>query len=491
MDEIRFVDTTLRDGHQSLWAEGLLTGMILPIAERMDQAGFEAIELVAPSFFKKACREFREDIWERIRLVRRRVTETPLRGIRNRYMAGFQLTPACASQLWLERLAANGIRELRSSDPSNTAANWAAMVRSANEVGVATIINLTFSESPKHTDDYYIERARQAAALHPARICIKDPGALLTPERTRTLVPAVLGVVGAIPVEFHTHCITGLGPLCCYEAIKLGIRSINTALPPLANGSSNPSLFAVARNARALGYRTAVDEEGLKPVVDHFNCIAKREGFAPGEVREYDSCHYHHQVPGGMISNFRFQLGKLGMAHRLGAVLEETAQVRRELGYPIMVTLYSQFVGVQAAMNVILGERYKEVTDELIHYALGTWGEEESSSIDDDIKDKILNRPRARELKDRPGPELTLQQFRAKLDGAGISDDELLLRYFAGREDVEKLKAAGPPREYLSVQQPLILLITELTKKKHFHQVVVQRGDLAIRLQRRSMASNF
>ena len=136
MDEIRFVDTTLRDGHQSLWAEGMLTGMILPIAERMDQAGFEAIELVAPSFFKKACREFKEDIWERIRLVRQRVTKTPLRGIRNRYMAGFQVTPACASQLWLERLAANGIRELRSSDPSNTAANWAEMVRSANEVGV-------------------------------------------------------------------------------------------------------------------------------------------------------------------------------------------------------------------------------------------------------------------------------------------------------------------------------------------------------------------
>ncbi len=182
MDEIRFVDTTLRDGHQSLWAEGMLTGMILPIAERMDQAGFEAIELVAPSFFKKACREFKEDIWERIRLVRQRIAKTPLRGIRNRYMAGFQVTPACVTQLWLERLTANGIRELRSSDPSNTAANWADMVRSANEVGVATIINLTFSESPKHTDDYYIERARQAAALQPARICIKDPGALLTPE---------------------------------------------------------------------------------------------------------------------------------------------------------------------------------------------------------------------------------------------------------------------------------------------------------------------
>ena len=490
MDEISFVDTTLRDGHQSLWAEGMLTGMILPIADRLDQAGFDAIELVAPSFFKKACREFKEDIWERIRLVRQHVTKTPLRGIRNRYMAGFQVTPACATQLWLERLAANGIRELRSSDPSNSPANWAEMVSAANEVGLATIINLTFSESPKHSDAYYVGRARQAAALRPARICIKDPGALLTPDRTRTLVPAVLGAVDNVPVEFHTHCITGLGPMCCYEAIKLGIRSINTAIPPLANGSSNPSLFTVARNARALGYRTAIDEAVLKPVEEHFNCIAKREGFAPGEPREYDSYHYHHQVPGGMISNFRFQLGKLGMSHRVGEVLEEVARVRQELGYPIMVTPYSQFVGVQAAMNVILGERYKECTDEVIQYALGTWGEEESSSIEANVKDRILNRPRARELKNGQVPELTLRQFRVKLAGAGVSDDELLLRYFAGKDDVERMKGAPPVRAYLSGQRPLVLLIEELSKQKKFRQVIVQRGDLAIRLERQGSAGN-
>ena len=364
------------------------------------------------------------------------------------------------------------------------------MVRSANQVGVATIINLTFSESPKHTDAYYVERARQAADLRPARICIKDPGALLTPDRTRTLVPAVLAAVGDIPIEFHTHCITGLGPMCCYEAIKRGVRSINTAIPPLANGSSNPSLFTIARNARALGYSTAIDESVLKRVEDHFNIIAKREGFALGEPREYDSYHYHHQVPGGMISNFRFQLDKLGMGHRVGEVLEETARVRQELGYPIMVTPYSQFVGVQAAMNVILGERYKECTDEMIHYALGTWGAEESDSIDADIKDKILNRSRARELKQCRAPEPTLQQFRAKLDGTGLTDDELLLRYFAGKDDVEEMKAAGPVREYPSVQQPLILLIQGLSKQKSLRHVVVQRGDLAVRLERHDTVGN-
>ncbi len=276
--------------------------------------------------------------------------------------------------------------------------------------------------------------------------------------------------------------------MCCYEAIKLGIRSINTAIPPLANGASNPSLFTVARNARALGYGTAIDEAVLQPVETRFNFIAKREGFASGEPREYDSYHYHHQVPGGMISNFRFQLGKLGMAHRTGEVLEEVALVRRELGYPIMVTPYSQFVGVQAAMNVILGERYKECTDEVIQYALGTWGEEESASIDANVKDQILNRPRARELKSAPAPELTLQQFRAQLGGAGISDDEALLRYFAGKDDVERMKGEAPVRDYLSGQQPLVRLIEELSKQKKFRQIVVRRGNLAIRLERQGSA---
>jgi oxaloacetate decarboxylase (Na+ extruding) subunit alpha len=490
MNEIRFVDTTLRDGHQSLWAESMRTGMMLPVAADIDRAGFDAVELVAPSFFKKCCREFREDAFERIRLVRARMPNTPLRAIRNRYMAGFQLSPESIGLLWLERLAANGIRELRSSDPSNTVTRWAEMARTGNELGLKTIINLTFSVSPKHTDEYYAERARAAAKLPIARLCIKDPGALFTPERTRTLVPAVMNVAGNIPVEFHTHCITGLGPLCCLEAIKLGIRSVNTAIPPLANGSSNPSLFAVARNARALGYRTRIDEEVLRPVENHFNAIAKREGFTVGAPREFDSSHAVHQVPGGMISNFRFQLSKLGMVHRLTEVLEEVGRVREELGYPIMVTPYSQFVGVQAAMNVILGERYKEVTDEIIQYAIGFWGEEECASIDPTIKDKILNRPRARELAKWEPPQTTLKEFRAKLGGPWVSDEELMLRYFAGKDDVAAMKTAGPPKEYITVRQPLVALIKELSQRRRYSRIYIEKGDFSLRIEQRAQPNS-
>ncbi len=375
------------------------------------------------------------------------------------------------------------MRQLRSSDPSNTVANWRQMVQSANAAGLETIINLIFSESPKHSDEYYIARARAAAELKPARICLKDPGALLTPERTRTLVPGVLAAVGNIPLEFHTHCITGLGPLCCLEAIALGVRSINAAIPPLADGSSNPSLFNVAKNARALGHRTIIDEPSLQPVAQHLRAIAAREHYPLGAPCQFDSSHARHQVPGGMISNFRFQLNQLGMAERMGEVLEEVARVREELGYPIMVTPYSQFVGVQAAMNVILGERYKEVSDEIIQYAGGIWGDEESQSIEPNIRDKILSRARARELAHWRPSEISLPEFRAKLGGPGVSDDELLLRYFAGKDEVAAMKAA-PAKSRLSARQPLLALIEALGKRTEWRQISIQRGTLSIHAHR-------
>ena len=247
---------------------------------------------------------------------------------------------------------------------------------------------------------------------------------MLTPERTRALVPAVLGNVNGLPVEFHTHCITGLGPLCCLEAIKLGIKSVNTAIPPLADASSNPSLFNVIKNARALGYTPTIDAEQLKAVAAHFTAVARREGLPIGVPAAYDYEQYFHQVPGGMIANLRHQLATMGLQDKLKEVLQETARVRAEFGHPIMVTPYSQFVGTQAMMNVVLGERYKAVPDEVIQYALGLWGEEESASIEPNVKDRILEKPRAKELADWSPPQPSLAQLRRQYGGPGVSDDE-------------------------------------------------------------------
>jgi oxaloacetate decarboxylase alpha subunit len=484
MNTISFVDTTLRDGQQSLWAISMKTAMALPVAAQLDQAGFDAAEIVSAAFFKKCVRELRDDPIERIRLVSHRMTNTPLRAIRSRYMAAFHITPTVVSRLWLERMKANGVKEIRLSDPSNNPVYWKEALLTASELGLRTIVNLIFSISPRHTDEYYAEKARSAAKLSPYRICLKDPGGLLTPERTRTLVPLILKNSDNIPVELHTHCTTGLGPLCCVEAMRLGVRIINTAIPPLANGSSNPSIFNVAKNARALGYDPLIDEVLLQPISKHFTFVAHREGFPLGSPVEYDGYHPIHQVPGGMISNFRHQLSKARMEGRMQEILEEVARVRSEFGYPIMVTPYSQFVGVQAAMNVILGERYREVTDEVIQYALGLWGEEESVLMDSDVKDKILSRPRAKEISRWEPSQSSLRELREKFGGLSVSDDDLLLRYFAGNEEVEELRAAGPRSDYPSVTQPLLALIAELTKKQNCYQIYIRKGGLSLRLER-------
>jgi oxaloacetate decarboxylase (Na+ extruding) subunit alpha len=480
---IKFVDTTIRDGHQSLWAENMTTGMMLPVAEAMDRAGFDAIELISSSHLKKCVRELKEDPWARVKLMSERITHTPLRLNAGRFSA-FDITPRSMYRLFMERMAANGIREARISEEWNEIEGWTWKCDVARDVGINPVPNIIYSVSPKHTDEYFAERTRQAASLKVTRLCLKDPGGLLTPERLQTLVPIMFANANGIPLELHTHCTTGLGPLCCLEAVKLGIKIVNTALPPLADGSSNPSLFNVAKNLRALGYKTLIDEEILKPVSDHFTYIAKREGFPIGEPVEYDYSQYQHQVPGGMISNLRFQLRKVGMESKIDQALEETMRVRADLGYPIMVTPLSQFVGSQAAINVIVGERYKEVTDQIIQYALGYWGKEGAELMAPDVKAKIMDRPRAKEWAEWQPPEPTVAELRKKMNAENVSDEEFLLRWNLNVEEIQAMRAAGAPKEYLTSRQPLVNLLEALSKRKDFRQIVIQKGDMAISLQR-------
>ncbi|MGB7947222.1 MAG: carboxylase, partial [Candidatus Binatia bacterium] len=422
MTEVRFVDTTLRDGQQSLWAYSMRTGMMVPVCELMDQAGFEAIELGGPVELPKCIKELREDPWERYRQVIPKFKKTPLRLIHGT-RSGFAIYPEALHQLYDACMARAGVSEVRISDSWNDPADWAWRVRQAKTAGIKPIINLIYTVSPRHTDEYFAAKIREAFALEVYRVILKDPGGILTPERTKTLVPAVLKAAGGKIVELHTHCTTGLGTLCCLEAIQAGMTHVNTAIPPLADGSSNPSLFNVAMNARALGYTTLVNEEPLRAVSAHFTACAKRENLPIGKTPEYDYAQYVHQIPGGMISNLRHQLRRVGIENKLDQTLEEAARVRAEFGYPIMVTPLSQFVGSQAAINVIVGERYKQVTDQTIEYAMGIWGKEGAQFMDVNVKAKILDRARAREIATRPQPTDSVEDLRCKYGGPGVSDE--------------------------------------------------------------------
>jgi oxaloacetate decarboxylase alpha subunit len=483
MTKIKFVDVTLRDGQQSLWAERMTTGMMLPIAERLDHAGFDAIELLSPSHLGKCVVELREDPFERIRMVAQRIRNTPLR-LNAGGLNLFGVDQPAMYQLFWDLMAANGVRQTRISDSWNNPAVWKTRASAAQNAGIAPIINITYSISPRHTDDYYAEHTRLAAQLSPYRICLKDPGGLLTLERTRALVPLMLAHSHGIPIEFHTHCTTGLGPLCCLEAVQHGLRIVNTSIPPLADDASLPSIFNVAKNLRALGYDATVDDESLRPIAKHFTIIAGREGFPIGAPAEYDYAQYVHQVPGGMISNLSHQLRQVGAESRLQAALKESVQVRADFGYPIMVTPLSQFVGSQAAINVIVGERYKQVTDQVILYALGYHGEDAVGLMDPEVRDKILDRARARELAAIDRPVLSLDEIRRDLGAEGISDEDLLLRWLVRKEDIAAMRAAPPIIDYVTDTAPLVTLVSNLARLIDTQMVQVSKPGFRLTLRR-------
>jgi oxaloacetate decarboxylase alpha subunit len=486
MKEVYFVNTTFRDGHMSLWAERMKTGMILPVASLADQAGFVGMELVGSSVFKKCVRDLREDPWERIRLVSQKVKRTPLASMMARSISAFQLTPRSVLKLWVERLAANGIKRLQLMDPANDmTALMPDLLSAARNVGLEVVLAVVYSLSPKHTDEYFARKVRAARALNPDRVYLKDPAGLLTPGRIQTLVPVFPQNAGGIPVELHSHCTTGLAPLCYLEAIKLGINTVHTAIPPLANGSSNPSISNMISNVRALGYTPMIDDGVLNPISYHLASIAQREGFAVGAPVEYDCSQFMHQVPGGVISNLKYQLAQLRIEQRLAEVLDEIVQVRADLGYPIMVTPFSQFVASQAAINVMLGSRYREVTDEVIQYALGFWGEEQSASMDHEVKGKILDRPRSREWARWTPPEPTLKEIRERVGAVSVSDDEFLLRCFLRPDEIESMQAVGPPEDYLTSKHPLITLIQQLTTRTHPKFIRIQKRSFSLTLQQR------
>ena len=486
MDKVDFVDTTFRDGHASLWAEGMTTGMMLPVAAQMDAAGFKAMEIIATSHFKKCVRELREDPWERIRLVSARVTRTPLVLMMGHNITAFDLTPFSLLRLFMERIAAAGINQIELMDAANDMTfRIPECVRFARDAGLKVSLPLIYSYSPKHSDAYYAQRTQDAARLNPDIIYLKDSGGLLTPERARTVIPAILAQTGGIPLELHSHCTTGLAPICYLEAVKAGCRTLHTAIPPLANGSSQPSILNVIKNLRMLGYEPSVDDEALLPIVNHFTYIAKREALPIGAPLEYDEYQYIHQVPGGVISNLRHQLAQMRMEDRLNNVLEEIVQVKEDLGYPIMVTPFSQFVASQAAINIMTGDRYKQVTDEIITYCLGLWGREASSEVRPDIKDRILSLPRARELATFEPPQPTIEEVRQKLGGPSVSDDELILRFIIQEEkEIQAMRAAGPPKEYVTSANPLVTIIHELLRKAELGYILVKKGDFSLTLRK-------
>ncbi|HQT64055.1 MAG: carboxylase [Acidocella sp. 20-57-95] len=474
--QVGIIDVTLRDAHQCLWATRMTTAMMRDIAPRLDNAGFEAIDLVGGAVFDVAVRYLREDPWERMRILSQWVTKTPLIiHTRGQSLFTFEFFADDVVELAAERFAANGMRYHTPYDALNDMRNLEIPVKAAKRHGMYVAGGLVYTFSPVHTDEYYTKKAKELLALGVDTIFLKDASGLLTPERVATLVPAVKAVLGDKPLQIHTHCNSGLAPYVVLQAVEYGVDIVHTATSTLANGVSHSPTEKVVRNLRRRGYEVPLDLAPVDEAAELLAYIAAKEGKPVGAPNEYDDFHFLHQCPGGMVSNLAYQLETMGLRDRLEEILEEAWHVREDLGYPIVVSPFAQYIVTQSVLNVVGRSqgraRYDNVPDEIRLYVRGGYGEI-AGPIDPNLYDKITRG--AEKITERPGALVppALERLRAAR-GPFASDDDLLLAAFYDDGNYRALKDAGPINiEYPIMATPLATLIKEISARptiKYFH----------------------
>ena len=478
---VEFIDTSTRDGNQSLWsATGLRTPDVVAIAPTMDRVGYHALDFTSSTHMAVSVRFHHEDPWERIRLMSAAMPNTLLSMITTG-MRFISWVPAAQDviDLSFRLVAGNGIRRLQIADPSNDPERLRRLAGMARAAGIEeVVIGLTYSISAVHTHQYYAERAAALAdCADMDRLYLKDPGGLLTPDAVRELAPHFIAAAGERTVELHSHCTIGLAPLVYVEGVKAGFQVVHTASGPLSRGTSQPEAISTARNLGAAGFDHPLDLEAQETVAAHFDELARAKGLKAGTAQEFDVAYYQHQLPGGMVTTTRRMLEELHRPELFDAVLHEVTSVRAEMGYPILVTPVSQFVASQAARNVIDGERWAAVSDETVRYFLGHYGAP-PAPVDPAIADRVLSRPQTRKL-DELEP-ITLDGARARF-GARISDEELLLRLTMPAEQVDAMVAARGKAPAATAGAPVVRLLRALAERPSIsHLEVLGDGDRVV-----------
>lgn len=482
--EIKIIDTTLRDAHQSLWATRMRTDHIVSMANDFDKVGFDQVDLMAPIQFDVAVRYLKEDPWERVRLAHQHAPNTRFRAlIRSKNIAAFDFLADDVIEAWVENLYANGFRVIGSFDGLNDVDNIAPGLIRAKELGASTFGAVSFSESPVHTDELFVAKALELIEKADVdAIMLKDAAGLLTPDRIRTLVPALKEAIGGRTLELHSHCLTGLAPLVYLEAVELGCDALHTSIAPMANGAAQPATQDIVRDLRALGYKVDVDDALLDTISNHLTTIAEAEDKPVGHPVAYNGLHFMHQLPGGMLSNFHSQLATAGLSHRFDELLHEVARVRSELAFPIMITPFAQFVGTQAVMNVISGERYSLVPNEIKKYVLGYYGTL-LAPIDPELMARIIANG-ASNIALEPVPIAPmLPDLRERYPNESI--DFLLLRaMFAGTQVDEMKKTVAGGGNAGEIPRPLLDLIKMLHQKSPTGRQSLTAGNLHISLKK-------
>jgi oxaloacetate decarboxylase alpha subunit len=485
MADVELVDVSLRDGNQSLWgAAGLRTAHVLQVAPLLERVGFRALDYSSSTAMGMLVRTHRENPWELLRRTRRLMPRTKLQFIGTGFrFISWQNSHPDTMQLVYDRLVANGIDRVVVLDPMHDMDAARATAHRLKRAGVAEVVGaLTFTISAVHDDVFYADLARRMRECPDVdRVYVKDPAGILTAERARTLLPAIKAELRDTPLELHSHATIGLSPLTYSIAPQLGVEVVQTGCGVLGNGSSLPEVQRTVANLREMGHRVDIDDRALAMACEFFGRLAAAEELPAGRPQDFDAAFLHHQIAGGVLTTTRRQLREIGMENRFDALVEEVGRVRAELGHPIMVTPFPQMVVSQALFNVI-GERYATVPDQVIRYVLGSFGRP-TAPIDPQVHDRILDRPRARELAAEPDPP-TPAELRRQF-GLRISDEELLLRAHMPAEQVDAMLAAQPaPGHFNPDLAPVLDLLGELGNRTSVHDLAIAKPNLRLFVHR-------
>ncbi len=434
MSKVKICETVLRDSHQSLIATRMTTEEMLPILEKMDQIGYYSLEAWGGATFDSCLRFLNEDPWERLRKIRDKVKNTKLQMLfRGQNILGYRHYADDVVQYFVQKSIANGIDIIRIfdalNDPRNLKTAIDATIREKGHCQVA----FSYTTSPIHNNEYFANFAKQIQEMGADSICIKDMSGLLKPYDAYELVKAIKEKVGDMPLELHTHYTSGLASMTALKAIEAGVDIIDTAISPMALGTSQPATEPMVAALQGTEYDTGLDIAKLDEVSKYFGTLREKylaSGQLDPKVLKVDVNALMYQVPGGMLSNLISQLKAQGKSDKLVECLEEVPRVRADAGYSPLVTPTSQIVGTQAVLNVIMGERYKMVTKEFKGLIKGEYGKT-PAPIDPAFVEKILGKD-AEVIDYRPAdalaPEMDVLREKCKkwsVDGT-VTDEDVL-----------------------------------------------------------------
>ncbi|MCF6462058.1 oxaloacetate decarboxylase subunit alpha [Clostridium sp. Cult1] len=392
MAGVKITDTILRDAHQSLIATRMKTEDMLPIANKLDKVGFYSLEVWGGATFDACLRFLKEDPWERLRVLRRAFKNTKLQMLlRGQNLLGYKHYADDVVEMFVKKSIENGIDIIRIFDALNDPRNIKKSIEATKKYGGHAQAAISFTTSPVHNNEYYINLSIEMEKMGADSICIKDMSGILMPYEAEKLVKGLKENI-SVPIQIHSHFTSGIANQTYMKAIEAGADIIDTAISPLGMGTSQPATESMIASLQGSPYYPDIDMDLLLEITDYFKELRdkyEKEGLLNSKVLNVDVRTLKYQVPGGMLSNLVSQLNSQGALDRFDEVLEEVPKVREDLGYPPLVTPMSQMVGTTAVFNVLLGERYKMIPKEAKNYVKGLYGKP-AVPIKEEIRKKII-----------------------------------------------------------------------------------------------------